>query len=236
MARIIKDYAERRQEIINVAQRLVYTKGYEQMTIQDILDEIHISKGAFYHYFDSKQQLLEALIEHIQHEAKAVIIPIVNDPALPALEKMQRVIGAVASWKTARKEYLLALVRVWYADDNAIVRQKVQTSLIKQIAPVFTEIVQQGIREGIFDTPYPDQMGEIILSTMQGLGEAFVDLLFFSEPRPDDLRQITKKVAAYTDALERILGTTSGSLQLMDEETIKTWVNKQEKSIPQAAG
>jgi AcrR family transcriptional regulator len=236
MARIIKDYAERRQEIINVAQRLVYTKGYEQMTVQDILDEIHISKGAFYHYFDSKQQLLEALIEHIQHDAQVLIIPIVNDPSLPALDKMQQVIGAVSSWKTARKDYLLALVRVWYADENAIVRQKVQTTLVKQIAPVFTTIVQQGIREGVFDTPYADQMGEIILATMQGLGEAFVDMLFFSEPAPDDLRQITKKVAAYTDALERILGTTPGCLKLMDEETITTWVNKQEKSTPQVVG
>ena len=115
-------------------------------------------------------------------------------------------------------------------------RQKVQSSTVKQIAPIFTTIVQQGIREGVFNTPYPDQMGEIILATMQGLGEAFVDLIFFSERSPDDLQQITNKVAAYTDALERILGTAQGSLLLMDKETIETWVNKQESSIPQRVG
>ena len=152
MTRIVKDYAERRDEIIAVAQRLVYTKGYEHMTIQDILDEIRISKGAFYHYFDSKQQLLEALIEYILHEAQQVITPIVNDAGLPALEKLRRSIDTVASWKTARKDYLIALLRNWYADENAIVRQKIQSSTVKQIAPIFTIIVRQGIREGVSNT------------------------------------------------------------------------------------
>ncbi len=54
MARIVKEYSVRRNEILDAARQLVYTKGYEQMTIQDILDYLQISKGAFYHYFDSK--------------------------------------------------------------------------------------------------------------------------------------------------------------------------------------
>ena len=63
MARKVKeeDYASRRNEILDAARTLVYTKGYEQMSIQDILDALKISKGAFYHYFDSKPALLEAL-------------------------------------------------------------------------------------------------------------------------------------------------------------------------------
>ena len=67
MARIVKEevYAEKRNAILDVAQRLIYTKGYEQMTIQDMLDDLQISKGAFYHYFDSKQAVLEALVERM---------------------------------------------------------------------------------------------------------------------------------------------------------------------------
>ena len=55
MSRIVKEeeYTLRRNDILDTARRLVYTKGYEQMTIQDILDALQISKGAFYHYFDS---------------------------------------------------------------------------------------------------------------------------------------------------------------------------------------
>ena len=54
MARTVKEqeYAEKRNEILDAAQRLVYTKGYERMTIQGILADLQISSGAFYHYFD----------------------------------------------------------------------------------------------------------------------------------------------------------------------------------------
>src|SRR5215467_4961532 len=115
MARIVKEgiYAGKRNAILDVAQRLIYTKGYEQMTIQDILDDLQISKGAFYHYFDSKQALLEALIERMQEEAAQLVSPIVGDARLPALEKLQRAFDMLNRWKTARKEFFLSLLRVW---------------------------------------------------------------------------------------------------------------------------
>ena len=80
MPRVVKedDYAARRNEILDVARQLVYTKGYEQMSIQDILDALKISKGAFYHYFDSKQALLDGLIERMLDEAEQVLRPIVE--------------------------------------------------------------------------------------------------------------------------------------------------------------
>jgi AcrR family transcriptional regulator len=226
MARIVKEeeYAARRNEIIAGAQRLVYTKGYEQMAIQDILDELQISKGAFYHYFSSKPALLEALIERMKEEAEEFLIPIAQDPHLPTLEKIQRFFDTAARWKTARKTYLLSLLRVWYADENAIVRQKVQASLIKETAPLLTGIIRQGIQEGILNTPFPDQAGEIVLFLLQSLGEAFIPLLLSGETKGDELQRTEGIVAAYTDALERILGAPKGSLQLMDNETLKEWV------------
>src|SRR5512135_943879 len=143
MARTVKEetYAVKRNEILDTAQRLVYTKGYEQMSIQDILNELKISKGAFYHYFDSKQALLEALIDRMRQEAEPIILPIINDPDLPALDKLHRFFDTSARWKTARKDYILSLTRVWYADDNAVVRQKEQANLIRWATPFIGGVV-----------------------------------------------------------------------------------------------
>ena len=101
MARIVKEeeYAEKRNAILDVAQRLIYTKGYEQMTIQDILDDLQISKGAFYHYFDSKQALLEAMIERMGEEMEQFLMLIVHDPMLSALDKFQRFLATANRWK-----------------------------------------------------------------------------------------------------------------------------------------
>lgn len=226
MARIVKEdeYNVRRNEILESAQRFVYTRGYEQMAIQDILDDLQISKGGFYHYFTSKQALLEALIERMMLEAEQVITPIVQDPNLPALEKFQRFFDTTARWKTARKAIILALLQGWYSDGNAIVRQKASAAGIKWYAPLLTEIIRQGIREGVMNNPYPDQIGEVILALMLGMGDAMVGLFIPDGLHPDDLPQLEATLAAYTDALERILGIHTGSIQLSDTATLQEWV------------
>src|SRR5262245_52501172 len=170
MARTVKvqEYTEKRNEILNAAQRLVYTKGYERMTIQDILAELRISSGAFYHYFDSKPAVLAAFIERIRQETEKPLLPIIHDSHLPALEKLRRFFATFDRLRNAQKTLVVELLRVWYTDDNAIVRQKVDEAVHEQRAPLLTEIVRQGLQEGVFTTVHPDQAGEVILSLMQG--------------------------------------------------------------------
>ncbi|HMQ31277.1 MAG TPA: TetR/AcrR family transcriptional regulator, partial [Chloroflexaceae bacterium] len=208
------EYAEKRAEILAVARRLVYTRGYEQMTIQDILGELQISKGAFYHYFDSKQALLEGLVEAMQREGEQIFAAIVRDPALPTLAKLQRFFDAANSWKSAQKEYLLALVRVWHHDHNAVVRQKAQARMAQLLVPLLTEVVQQGHGEGSLSTPFPELAGEVALSLLVGLGEAIAQLLLAQGPPAGVLARAEGLVAAYNDALERVLGAPAGSLHL----------------------
>ena len=223
MARVVKEYAVRRNEILDAAQRLVYTRGYEQMTVQDILDTLQIAKGTFFHYFGSKQALLEALIERILGEVEHVATPITRDPNLPALEKLQLLFATMGRWKTERKDLMLALLRVWYADDNAIVRQKIYSSALKRIAPLITEIVCQGAREGTLATSYPEHTGEVIFSLFQGLGDAFAELLLASEPEAGSFESVRCRVDTYNDAIERVLGIPMGSMVLVDAETLRQW-------------
>ena len=63
----------RREAFIDVAERLIQTKAYEQMTIQDVLDRAGASRGGFYHYFDSKQDLLQAVVARMSDAAMAAI-------------------------------------------------------------------------------------------------------------------------------------------------------------------
>ena len=155
MARVVKEeeYTARRNEILAAAQRFVYTKGYEQMTIQDILNDLKISKGAFYHYFNSKGDVLEALVERmVIDEMLPLILPIVEDPGLSAIEKLERYFDIALRWKTTQKSFMLAILRVWIADENAIVRQKILSMTLKQVTPLLTDIVRQGVEEGVFRT------------------------------------------------------------------------------------
>lgn len=225
MARIIKEeeYTARRNEILDVAQRLVQTKGYEQMTIQDILGELQISKGAFYHYFDSKVALLEAMIDRIQVEVDQILKPIVQDPGLPALQKLRLFFDVSSRWKSAHRDYMIAIMKVWYHDDNAVFRQKIFTNGLKWITPSLTEIARQGVREGTLNVPYPEHVGEILFSLSTGLGDSIARLILNPTPSQDDMQCLQELVTTYSDALERILGAPKGSLPLADPEELKIW-------------
>ena len=227
MARIVKEeeYAARRNEILDVVQRLVYTKGYEQMTIQDVLDDLQISKGAFYHYFRSKQDLLDAIIGHMIEEGENLILPIIQDPGLNALEKLQRYFDTIARWKNAQRAYLMAILRVWYADHNAIVRQKMTAAAIQRISPSFAQIIHQGINEGLFAPNYPDQVSEVVMALLQSMGDALAQFVLFFDPQSDNFQRIEGSVAVYTDAVERVLGAPTGSIHFFDVEILKDWVS-----------
>jgi AcrR family transcriptional regulator len=225
MARMVnpEEYEMRRNEILDAAQRLVYTKGYGQLSIQDILGELHISKGAFYHYFESKQALLEALIERMAKQVIQMLDPIVRDETLPANEKLHRLFDAASRWKTDRKEVLLTMVNVWYADENAVLRLKARAAVLPLIAPMLTEIVQQGVREGTFHTAYSDQISEIIFSLLQNFGDRLVSYIVQPEAAPAILKHLEALSASHQDAMERILGAAPGSLPLFDTAILREW-------------
>jgi len=227
MSRTIKpeEYAAKRGEILDSAQRLLNAKGYQQMSIQDILNDLHISKGAFYHYFDSKAALLDALVERITQEVAGVLTPVVEDPNLPAIEKLQRYFHTASHWKTDRKALMLALLAVWYADENALFRQKQTAAAFRQIAPAVAAILRQGVAEGVFSVSDPESAGEILLSLLASLGDTAAQVLLAGDPRAATQQRFARAAAAYNEALQRVLGAARGALQIIDPETLGEWVS-----------
>ncbi|HXN78400.1 MAG TPA: TetR/AcrR family transcriptional regulator [Candidatus Dormibacteraeota bacterium] len=225
MARTVNStlYAVRRDAFLDVAQRLVQTKGYEAMSIQDVLDELEASKGAFYHYFDSKQALLQAVVERFADGAMASLAPVLDDPDLPALTKLERVFAGIASLKAEQKELMLAIIEVWNSDGNAIVREKVRRLSERIMIPLFTAVVQQGLDEGTLQVDSPDLTAAVLVSLMLGFQQQAADLFIARESGAVTFEVVQRSVAAHTEAFERILGIPKGSLTLTDEKTLRFW-------------
>jgi AcrR family transcriptional regulator len=226
MARVVNEaaYEARRNAILDAAQRAVETKGYEQMTIADILGELQISSGAFYHYFASKPALLFALVERMGERMEQLVLPIVNDPRLSALDKLQRFFATLDRLKVAHRHLVLSYLRVWYADENAIVRHKLYIARVKRLTPWLEGIIRQGVEDGVFTAPYPDQTARIVVSLLEDLGYATVELLLAEERSPDDLPRLERIAKACADALERMLGAPAGCLQRAWREELEPWL------------
>ncbi len=226
MTRIVNEaaYEARRNAILDAARQAIETTGYEQMTIANLLGELRISSGAFYHYFASKPALLEALVERMGDQLEQFVLPFVHDPTLGALDKLQRFFATLDHWKRTHKRFVLASLSVWYSDENAIVRHKLYIARIKLLTPWLEEIIQQGVEEAVLTTPYPEQAARMVISLFEDLGYATAELLLSEERSPDDLPQIARMVEACADGLERLLGAPVGSIPQPSLEELLEWL------------
>jgi hypothetical protein len=151
---------------------------------------------------------------------------IVQDERLSALEKLHRYFDHAARWKLGQKALMLELLKIWLADENAIVRQKLFSMTVKHTAPPLTEIVRQGMREGVFTTQFPDQVCHVLIYILYGLSDTLIDLLAPMEAMHDDAQieyRVTTYIAALTDAMERVLGAPSGALKLIEPDVLEAW-------------
>lgn len=218
-----QDHAEKCNAILDVAQRFIVTKGYEQMTTQDILQALQISRGAFYHYFESKQALLMALVERIGEQAEQLVLPIAADREMAAQDKMLRFFAVVDQQKRADKDLLFAIMHIWYADENALFRHKLYLTRIKRLSPWLSQIIQQGVAEGAFTTAYPDQAARMIISLLEDFAYAVADLPLAEDGNLLDFSRLAQMGEATADALERVLGMQPGCLLRSWREDLSRW-------------
>jgi len=213
----------RREAFVEAAERLIQTRTYERTSIQDILDELGASRGAFYHYFESKQALLEAVIDRMVEAGLASVEPIVKDPTLSAADKIVRMFGGIGRWKTDRKELILGFIDVWVSDDHAIVREKFRRKLVTRFVPILSGIVRQGIEEGTFRVEAPDDTARVLMMLIQGLQEEATDLYVASQKGAVGFDAVVSRFDSYTSAFERVLGVEAGSIDLVDRSILQAW-------------
>jgi AcrR family transcriptional regulator len=227
MPRIVKedDYNQKRNQILDSATKFIYTIGFEQMSIQNIIEDLNISKGAFYHYFDSKQDLLIGLINRLGDQIYAQVNPIIDDDSLTAIEKINKYFHQAAEIKLTQSQYLAPIMRVWYTDDNAVVRERLMDASCDIIAPIFNRIILQGIDEGSFRHPYPDRLGEVLFQIFEDVGDLIAKKLVLDDPADRDEGFMVETITIYTDIFEKILNAPKGSITIVTPEILGKWVN-----------
>ena len=219
----IEAHAVRREAFVDAAQRLIQAKGYEQMSVRDVLGEVGASRGAFYHYFDSKTALLEAVVTRIVDTALASVTPLVQDPAVGALTKLEGLFGGIAQWKLQRTDLMLELARVWLSDENTLMRDKMWQHLMLRLTPLLATILRQGDAEGVFAVGAPEDTGRVLVALLHGLNDFAVRAFVARGEDGVSLAMMEAMVAAHLEAMERILGVRAGTLTLVDRSLLREW-------------
>lgn len=206
---------ERLTEIMDTAQMLFFQHGYDDTSVQAIIDACGISKGTFYHYFDSKEELVDALAERFATQIMAVIQPIVDDADMDAVTKFQHLFQASGSFKAANREQIVLLLQANYRESNVTLRRKMEARAKAFTIPIYGAIIRQGVEEGVFDTPYPEEIGSMVVQMSMGYVDEF-SAMFLREPQPGDRERLAMTMDILLNSIERLVGATPGSLQLFD--------------------
>ncbi|MCV4231238.1 TetR/AcrR family transcriptional regulator [Virgibacillus sp. LDC1] len=148
-------------QILTVALNLFMQKGYEQTSIQDIINELGgLTKGAIYHHFKSKEEIWQAVIDHAFKGVDEMLAGIRDDNGLNGLEKLRK-ISQVSLDNAARNE--LASVGPNLLRNPKLLAAQIE-NIIEKAVPVYIQpIIEQGMRDGSIRTDYPRELSEALV-------------------------------------------------------------------------
>lgn len=200
--RTIKKPTERKADIVHAARSLLQTQDYDKITMNDVMEALGIAKGTIYHYFKSKDELLEAVIENIVDTTIVHMQMLMHDTTGNALEKI-KILVAAGDISAENKETLEHLHR---PGNYAMHARLIAATLIKQ-APLYAQLIQQGCDEGIFQTDAPLECAECILVAVQFL----TDVGMYPWTKED----LSRRARAFPQLIEQQLQAPAGSFQFI---------------------
>lgn len=203
MARPPQDPQIRINEILNAAEPLFYSKGYQETAISDIAKKMGVAYGVIYYYFKSKEELLEALISRELSDFTAKIKIMANSHDIPVRDKLQLVINTL--FQSLRRDDGL-LFEFLHNDRSIHFIDKLSRQGNKLLSPLLLEIIEEGNRNHYLNTPYPQSVINIILSILDSLIEAIYERVP-SEPLRYHL-QLAEEL------IETALGADKGTLHI----------------------
>ncbi len=211
----------RRDELLLTAERLFYTKGYEKTSVQDILTEMNFSKGGFYHHFDSKLSVLEAICEMRAGEICEQAKQAAAQAQGTAVDKLNAAFHDSAILTSGNSGFVSLMIQVAYREDGALMREKMKACQLESMQPLLEEILREGMEEKAFFIADVQAYAQLLLR----LYLVFTDEIAFLLAREDReealMDELLAKLNAYRTAIERTLLAPFGSIVLFEAKELQ---------------
>jgi len=198
--RVVKEAEERRNEIIDAADELFGQKGFDGTSTNDILEKVGIARGTLYHHFKSKEDIMDALIERHSVRLLGTAQEIATDKSIPVVGRIIRVVMALNLSGGSSKEIMEHI----HKPQNALMHQKIEKVIINGVTPIMAGIINEGIQQGLFHTPYPYECMEMVV--------IYANTIFDNDMVQMTNEERASRIQAFVFNVERLLGVKSGSL------------------------
>ncbi len=146
------------ERILDVSQRLFLEKGYENTTIQDIVDELGgLTKGAVYHHFKSKEEIMDAVGDRMFFSNN----PFEAVRGRTDLNGLQKLREAVRLNQSDKERVRLTAQSIPIAKSPRLLQEMIVSNR-KVLTPYFLELIEEGNRDGSMHTNYPREIAELL--------------------------------------------------------------------------
>jgi len=214
LPRVIKQPEIRSAELLDCAQRLFFERGYDNTTVNDIIREAGLSKGAFYHYFVSKEALLEALAARLARDSIAELRPLLEDPSLDAIGRINALFSGARQLNIELAPRLRKTFSVLFRPENIALFHRVDQAGRELAMPIFTDLLRKGSEEGVLDVPDPEAFAEMLLQLRLIFRDVMYQATRMAERGNVDeaVWMLEERLRLYGIAFERLLKLPDGTI------------------------
>ena len=191
----MKKGEKRKKELLKIAYDMFLTQGYENTSVDEIIEKAQIAKGTYYYYFKSKEQMLEEVIDMmIDYETEMAKQIIGMDILAP-----QKIVGIIASIKPTEAEQ--PIKNALFQPENLLMHHKVRQKLINVLTPLLSEVIKEGVKEGIFEC--------------DNISERVKMLLIISDSTFNEGTFSEQDISVFIDVTEKLLGAEKGTMSFI---------------------
>lgn len=149
---------ETRKKILEVSKDLFLKKGFDNTSIQDIINGLGgLTKGVIYHHFESKQEILQSIIKENNQE-----ILNYNWRGDTGLEKIQN--SLMDAFSNFEQQRLVYSASIKLRSPRLLGEQYL--SLFSDFLPEIRERVYEGVKDESIKTEYPEELADLIVLTL----------------------------------------------------------------------
>ena len=190
-------------EILDIAEHLFETKGFDNTSTNDILNEIGIARGTLYYHFKSKEEILDAIIDRLTKQLLEKAKEFVKQEDVPLSQQLTLI---MLELNVSCGNFNHKVLEQVHKPQNALMHQKIQAHLLSELTPLISTLIKEGIAQGIYQTDYPEEVAEMLFLYANTI---FDDLIAHSKEEKQ------KKAAAFVFNLERLLKMEQGSMKVV---------------------
>ncbi len=213
MARTNKNFLPQKEELVRISLDLFLQNGYENTTITQIMKAAGLSKGGLYHYFSSKEDILdEAICYGLKSDTDA------NRKQMEALPVEEKLFYFMKSGLIPN-EITQKLLQYSVKNRNSYAAYRIRESHLHLVIPALQNVFALGIEAGIYKMEYPDQMAELCVLMVQALVE--------TNYLPDtDLEGKQKRLKAFINMMRHTIQADEKYLYRLEETIAEALVNR----------